>query len=277
MSSTVEVKTTTIRQIRERKGRQPVVCLTAYTTPIAEILDGIVDLILVGDSMSNVILGYPNTLPVTLDQMIAHAQAVSRGVKRACLIFDMPFGSYEESKEQALRNSVRVMKETGCVGVKLEGGRYLADTIEYLTARGVPVMGHVGMLPHYVNQRGFAVRGRTNAESDEVLSDAIAIDEAGVFSTVLEAVAEPLARNITETVGNVTVGIGASAACDGQIVVTEDILGLTAKTPSFVKRYAELREIITGAIKSYDADVRARRYPADEHTYALKGKSKPKS
>ena len=277
MSSTVEVKTITIRQIRERKGREPVVCLTAYTTPFAEILDGIVDLILVGDSMSNVILGYPNTLPVTLDQMIAHAQAVSRGVKRACLIFDMPFGSYEELKEQALRNSIRVMKETGCVGVKLEGGRYLAETIAYLTARGVPVMGHVGMLPHYVNQRGFAVRGRTNAESDEVLSDAIAIDEAGVFSTVLEAVAEPLARNITQSVGNITIGIGASAACDGQIVVTEDILGLTAKTPSFVKRYAELRKIITDAVKSYDADVRARLYPADEHTYAVKGKSKPKS
>jgi len=276
MSSTVDVKTITVRQILERKGGEPVVCLTAYTTPIAEILDGIVDLILVGDSMANVILGYPNTLPITLDQMISHAQAVSRGVKRACLVFDMPFGSYEESKEQALRNSVRVIKETGCVAVKLEGGRYLAETVEYLTSRGVPVMGHVGMLPHYVNQRGFAVRGRTNAESDEVLADAIAIDEAGVFSTVLEAVAEPLARNITQSVGNVTIGIGASAACDGQIVVTEDILGLTARTPSFVKRYAELRTIITEAVESYDADVRSRLYPSAEHTYSVKGKSKPK-
>ena len=277
MSSTVEVKTITIRQIRERKGGEPVVCLTAYTTPIAEILDDIVDLILVGDSMSNVILGHSNTLPITLDQMIAHAQAVSRGVKRACLIFDMPFGSYEESPEQALRNSVRVMKETDCVGVKLEGGRYLAETVSYLTERGVPVMGHVGMLPHYVNQRGFAVRGRTNAESDDILQDAVAIDQAGVFSTVLEAVAEPLARNITETVSNITIGIGASAACDGQIVVTEDILGLTRKTPSFVKRYAELRDIVTTAIKSYDADVRSRLYPAAEHTYAVKGKKKSKS
>jgi len=274
MSSTVEIKTRTIRQIRERKGGEPVVCLTAYTTPIAEILDPIVDLILVGDSMANVILGHANTLPVTLDDMIVHAKAVSRVVKQACLIFDMPFGSYEESPEQALRNSVRVLKETGCVGVKLEGGRYLAETIAYLTTRGVPVMGHIGMLPHYVNQRGFAVRGRTNAESDEVLQDAIAIDEAGVFSTVLEAVAEPLARNITKTVANVTIGIGASSACDGQIVVTEDILGLTAKTPSFVKRYAELRDLITEAIKHYDADVRGRRYPADEHTYTLTGKGR---
>ncbi|HKJ73366.1 MAG TPA: 3-methyl-2-oxobutanoate hydroxymethyltransferase [Alphaproteobacteria bacterium] len=277
MSSTVEVKTITIRQIRERKGGEPVVCLTAYTTPIAEILDDIVDLILVGDSMSNVILGHSNTLPITLDQMIAHAQAVSRGVKRACLIFDMPFGSYEESPEQAMRNAVRVMKETGCVGVKLEGGRYLAETVSYLTERGVPVMGHVGMLPHYVNQRGFAVRGRTNAESDDILQDAVAIDQAGVFSTVLEAVAEPLARNITETVSNITIGIGASAACDGQIVVTEDILGLTCKTPSFVKRYAELRDVVTAAIKSYDADVRSRLYPTAEHTYAAEGKKKSKS
>lgn len=277
MSSTIDVKTRTIRQIRERKGGEPVVCLTAYTTPIAEILDPIVDLILVGDSMSNVILGHANTLPITLDTMIGHAQAVGRGVKRACLVFDMPFGSYEESPEQALRNSVRVLKETGCVAVKLEGGRYLAETIAYLVERGVPVMGHVGMLPHYVNQRGFAVRGRTNAEIDEVLQDAVAIDEAGVFATVLEAVAEPLARNITQSVGNITIGIGASAACDGQIVVTEDILGLTQKTPSFIKRYAELREIITGAVKAYDADVRARLYPADEHTYRLKGKTKPRS
>jgi 3-methyl-2-oxobutanoate hydroxymethyltransferase len=277
MSSTIDVKTRTIRQIRERKGGEPVVCLTAYTTPIAEILDPIVDLILVGDSMSNVILGHPNTLPVTLDQMIGHAQAVSKGVKRACLVFDMPFGSYEESPEQALRNSIRVLKETACVAVKLEGGRYLAETVDYLTERGVPVMGHVGMLPHYVNQRGFTVRGRTNAESDEVLQDAVAIDEAGVFATVLEAVAEPLARNITQTVSNITIGIGASSACDGQIVVTEDILGLTAKTPSFVKRYAELREVITVAVKTYDADVRSRRYPADEHTYSLTTKRKSKS
>ncbi len=277
MSSTVEIKTRTIRQIRERKGGEPVVCLTAYNTPMAEILDPIVDLILVGDSMANVVLGHANTLPLTLDDMIVHAKAVSRGVKRACLIFDMPFGSYEESREQALRNSVRVLKETGCVGVKLEGGRYLAETIVYLTERGVPVMGHVGMLPHYVNQRGFAVRGRSNAESDEVLKDAIEIDEAGVFATVLEAVAEPLARNITRSVSNVTIGIGASAACDGQIVVTEDILGLTSKTPSFVRRYAELREVITDAVKHYDADVRARLYPADEHTYPLDGKTKAKS
>lgn len=277
MSSTVEVKSRTIRQIRDRKGREPVVCLTAYTTPIAEILDPIVDLILVGDSMSNVILGHPNTLPVSLDEMILHAQAVTRGVKRACLVFDMPFGSYEESPEQALRNSVRVLKGTGCVAVKLEGGRYLAETVAYLTERGVPVMGHVGMLPHYVNQRGFVVRGRTNAESDEIVQDAVAIDEAGVFATVLEAVAEPLARNITATVSNVTIGIGASSACDGQIVVTEDILGLTEKTPSFVKRYAELRTVITDAVKRYDEDVRARRYPADEHTYVLKGPSRSKS
>ncbi len=276
MSSTVDVKTITIRQIRERKGGEPVVCLTAYTTPFAEILDEIVDLILVGDSMANVILGYPNTLPVTLDEMIFHAQAVSRGVKRACLVFDMPFGSYEESKEQALRNSIRVLKETSCVGVKLEGGRHLAETVSYLTERGVPVMGHVGMLPHYVNQRGFAVRGRTNVESDEILADAVALDEAGVFSTVLEAVAEPLARNITKSVGNITIGIGASAACDGQIVVTEDILGLTARTPSFVKRYAELRKIITDAVKNYDTEVRSRLYPGTEHTYSIKGKGKPK-
>lgn len=263
-------KTITVRHIRGRKGGEPVVCLTAYLTPIAEILDPIVDLILVGDSMANVIHGHPDTVPISLDVMIAHAQAVRRGVKRACLIFDMPFGSYEESPQQAYRSAVRVMKETGVAGIKIEGGRDFAETVAFLTARGIPVMGHVGMLSHQVNAKGLAPQGRTEAEWEPIIADAIAIDRAGVFATVVEATSEPLARKITQTVGNPTIGIGASSACDGQILVTEDLIGLSGRTPSFVKRYAEVRETIANAVAAYDADVRARRYPSEAHTYAMK-------
>ncbi|MDX1580455.1 MAG: 3-methyl-2-oxobutanoate hydroxymethyltransferase [Alphaproteobacteria bacterium] len=261
---------TTVRDIAKRKGGEPVVCLTAYTALVAQLLDKHVDLLLVGDSVGMVIHGMPNTLGVTMEMMIMHGQAVMRGAPRACVIVDMPFGSYEESKEQAYRNAVRIMRETGCAGVKLEGGAHMAPTIQFLVQRGIPVMGHVGLLPQSVNMSGYAAKGRKREEWDAIIADAKAVAEAGAFATVLEAVAADLAAKITEEVPNVTIGIGASAACDGQILVTEDMIGLFATTPSFVKRYAEWGGAIDEAAANYAEEVKARRFPGREHTYSMK-------
>jgi 3-methyl-2-oxobutanoate hydroxymethyltransferase len=212
-------------------------------------------------------------VPVTLDMMILQGRAVMRGSKKALVVVDMPFGSYEESPQQAFRNAARVLKETHCGAIKLEGGRLMADTIRFLTERGVPVMAHIGMTPQSINTLGsFRARGRDESEWDKFLDDARAVAEAGAFSVVIEAVAEPLAKKITGEIAIPTIGIGASPACDGQILVLEDMLGLSQRVPKFVKRYGELAGRIEQSIKDYADEVRARKFPGPEHTYPLRSK-----
>ena len=258
--------------IAARKGKEPVVCLTAYTAPMAEILDEACDLLLVGDSVGMVLHGLPNTVGVTLDMMILHAQAVMRGSKRAMVVVDMPFGSYEGGNEQAYANACRVMKETGAQGVKVESGPTVPETIAYLTQRGIPVMGHVGLRPQAVLMEGaFKAKGRKDGDRERVLAEARATAEAGVFAIVVEGVAEDLAREVTAAVAVPTIGIGASPACDGQILVSEDMLGLFDWAPKFVRRYADLKTEIAGAAKAYAADVRARKFPGEAETYFGKG------
>ena len=256
------------RDLRARKGREPIVCLTAYTTPMAEIMDEVCDLLLVGDSVGMVLHGLPNTVGVTMEMMILHGQAVMRASRRAMVVVDMPFGSYEASRETAYDNAVRILKETGAQAVKLESGPEVAGTIAYLTRRGVPVMGHVGLRPQAVLMDGaFKARGRNAAEAACVMAEAQATAEAGAFCIVVEGVAEALATQITQTVRVPTIGIGASAGCDGQILVTEDMLGLFDWTPKFVRRYADLRGDIARAVTAYAADVRSGAFPGAEETY----------
>lgn len=252
------------------KGKTPIVCLTAYTAPIAEILDPVCDILLVGDSVGMVMHGLDNTLGVTLDMMILHGQAVMRGSRRAMVVVDMPFGSYEGGPEIAYANAVRVMKETGAQAIKVESGPAVAETIAFLTARGVPVMGHVGLRPQSVLVDGrFRARGRTDAEHDRVMQEAKGAQAAGAFAVVVEGVAETLARAVTAELEVPTIGIGASPACDGQVLVIDDMLGLFDWTPKFVRRYADLRTEIDQAVRSYAADVRARRFPGEAETYQL--------
>jgi 3-methyl-2-oxobutanoate hydroxymethyltransferase len=265
------VRRMTTPEITARKGKEPIVCLTAYTAPVAELLDAHCDLLLVGDSVGMVVHGLPNTVGVTMEMMILHGQAVMRASKRALVVVDMPFGSYEGSKEVAYANAVRIMKETGAQAVKVESGPTIAETIGYLTARGIPVMGHVGLRPQSVLVDGaFKARGRTRAEREAVIAEAEATADAGAFCIVVEGVAESLAREITEAVGVPTIGIGASAGCDGQILVSDDMLGLFDWTPKFVRRYADLRGEIDKAVAAYAADVRARRFPGAAETYFSK-------
>jgi 3-methyl-2-oxobutanoate hydroxymethyltransferase len=260
-----------------RKGGQPLVCLTAYTTPMARLLDPACDLLLVGDSLGMVVYGLPSTVPVTLDLMVAHGAAVARGAAQALVAVDLPFGSYQESPALAFRSAARVMAETGCAAVKLEGGAVMAETVAFLAARGVPVLGHVGLQPQSVNAYGgYGARGRAEAEAERILEDARAVAEAGAFALVVEGVVEPLARRITEAVPVPTIGIGASAACDGQILVSEDAFGLFADfTPRFVKRYADLATTVSEAARAYAEDVRARRFPGPEHVYRPAEPGKP--
>ena len=258
--------------ITARKGKEPVVCLTAYTFPMAEILDEACDLLLVGDSVGMVVHGMPNTVGVTLEMMILHGQAVMRGSKRAMVVIDMPFGSYEGDPEVAYANAARVLKETGAQGVKVESGPTIAATIEYLSKRGIPVMGHVGLRPQAVlAQGGFKAKGRTSAERTAAIDEAEAAARAGAFCVVVEGVAEDLARDITARLDVPTIGIGASAGCDGQILVTDDMLGLFNWTPKFVRRYADLRPVIGEAVRAYAEDVRSRRFPAAAETYFAGG------
>lgn len=261
-----------IPELRARKGDIPIVSLTAYTTPVAKILDPHIDVFIVGDSVGMVLYGMDSTLGVTLEMMIAHGAAVVRGSARAAVIVDMPFGSYQESPEAAFRNSARVMAETGCDGVKLEGGVAMADTIAFLTERGIPVMGHVGLTPQSVNALGgYRARGRGRAEAEKILEDARAVAEAGAFSLVVEGVIESLARDVTDAVTVPTIGIGASVECDGQVLVTEDAVGLFSDfTPKFVKRYGELGQALEHAVRDYAADVRARQFPGPEHVFGAK-------
>jgi len=269
-----ESKRLTAPDIGARKGGEPIACLTSYHAHTARIIDQYCDVILVGDSLGMVMHGLETTIPVTLDMMIVQGLAVMRGSRRALVVVDMPFGSYEGSKEQAFASAARVMKETGCGAIKLEGGRRMAETIAFLVERGVPVMAHVGLTPQSINVLGsFRARGRDQADWGPIEADALAVASAGAFSVVLEAVAEPLARRITEAVAIPTIGIGASPACDGQVLVLEDMLGLSPRVPKFVKRYGELGPSIEAAVRAYAQEVRARSFPGPEHVYPMKPKS----
>ncbi|MEX0753145.1 MAG: 3-methyl-2-oxobutanoate hydroxymethyltransferase [Xanthobacteraceae bacterium] len=273
MSAQQMEKRLTAPDIGARKGGEPIVCLTSYHAHTARILDQYCDVILVGDSLGMVMHGLETTIPVTLDMMILQGRAVMRGSKRALVVVDMPFGSYEASKEQAFHSAARVLKETGCGAIKLEGGRRMAETIAFLVERGVPVMAHIGMTPQAVNVLGsFRARGREEHEWAGFEDDGRAVAEAGAFSVVIEAVAEPLARRLTEQIPIPTIGIGASPACDGQILVLEDMLGLSPQVPKFVKRYTDLGPSIEAAVRNYAADVRGRNFPGPEHVYAMKTK-----
>jgi len=272
MSVHKQWKKVTVPEIRARKGGEPIVCLTAYTALTAVLLDEHVDLLLVGDSLGMVLYGMDSTLGVTLEMMIAHGQAVMRGSRKACVIVDMPFGTYQESPQQAFRNAARVMKEVGCAGVKLEGGVEMAETIRFLVDRGIPVFAHIGLLPQSVNTAGgFRSLGREDKEFEGVIEDAHAVDQAGAFATVIEGTVESLARRITAEISIPTIGIGASPACDGQILVTEDLTGLfSGFKPRFVKRYAELGEAIAEAARQYAEEVRTRQFPTLDHCFGVK-------
>lgn len=266
---------TTAKDIRKMKGGTPIVCLTAYVTPMAARLDKHCDLLLVGDSVGMVLYGMDSTLGVDLEMMIRHGKAVYNGAKNALIVIDMPFGSYEESKEQAFKNAARTLRETGAGAVKLEGGIEMAETVQFIARRGIPVLGHVGLMPQSVNAYGgYGAHGRTVDEWQPIIDDALAIQEAGAFAVVLEGVAEPLARKVADTLEVPVIGIGASNACDGQILVTEDMMGLFAINPKFVKRFAEIGQNIEDAIEAYANEVRDRTFPAEEHTYKMIGANK---
>ena len=277
MSVTSPIRAVLPPDIRARKGSAPLVVLTAYTTPGARLVDPHCDIALVGDSVGMVLHGMPSTLGVTIEMMILHGQSVVRGLTRAMAVIDMPFGSYEESPQQAFRNAARLMQETGAPAVKLEGGVHMAETIAFLTKRGVPVMAHIGLTPQSVNTLGgYKVVGRAG-EADSVMSDASAVEDAGAFAVVLEKVPMGLAARITQRLTIPTIGIGAGVHCDGQVLVVDDMLGLfTDFKPKFVKRYADLGRQADEAIAAYAADVRARSFPGDEHSFADVASKGPK-
>ncbi|MDS9469094.1 3-methyl-2-oxobutanoate hydroxymethyltransferase [Paracoccus sp. MBLB3053] len=258
--------------IRARKGGTPVACLTAYTTPMAKLVDASCDLILVGDSVGMVLHGLASTIGVTMEMMILHGKAVARGVSHSCLVVDLPFGSYEESPEQAFRNAARLMAETECQAVKLEGGQHMAETVSYLVRRGIPVMGHVGLTPQSVNALGgYKVQGR-GEDGDRVAADAAALADAGAFAVVLEKLPESLGARITRDIAVPTIGIGAGVLCDGQVLVVDDMLGMFSDfRPKFVKRFAEQGREASAAIAFYAEEVRSRRFPAPEHSFADEG------
>ena len=271
MSTHAEQRRITAPDIRARKGGEPIVALTSYHAHTARILDQHCDVILVGDSLGMVMHGMESTLPVTLDMMSLRGHAVMRGSKRALVVVDMPFGSYEASKEQAFLSAARVLKETGCGAIKVEGGRRMAETIAFLVERGVPVMAHVGLTPQAINALGgFRAQGRDPADWGPFEEDARAVAQAGAFSVVLEAMAEPLAARVTKDIAIPTIGIGASPTCDGQILVLEDMLGLSPRVPKFVKRYTDLGPSIGQAVADYAREVRSRAFPGPEHVYSLK-------
>lgn len=274
--SPVPGKRMTAPSLRARKAdgktEQPIVALTAYTMRMAQLLDEHCDLLLVGDSLGQVIYGLPSTIPVTLDMMINHGAAVVRGSWHALVAVDMPFGSYEGSPEQAFASSSRVMKETGCAAVKLEGGEAMAPTVRFLTERGIPVVGHVGLTPQAVNMLGgYGARGRGEAEARKIITDAHAVADGGAFCIVVEGVMEDLATKLAREIAVPIIGIGASADCDGQILVTDDMLGVFERTPRFVKRYDNLAEQISNAARTYAKEVRARTFPSADQTYRPKG------
>ncbi len=276
MSVQNSIKRMTAPQITARKGGEPIVSLTAYHAHTAALIDPLVDFMLVGDSLGMVMHGYDTTVPVPLDLMIMHGSAVVRGSRQALVVVDMPFGSYEESPNIAFRNAARVLKETGCGAVKLEGGAHMADTISYLTKRGIPVMAHIGLTPQSVNvMGGFKTQGREEKEWEHLEQDAKAIADAGAFAVVIEGMAELLAARITKMIPIPTIGIGASVDCDGQILVLEDMLGLSPRVPKFVKEFGNLGEAIQDSVKAYASEVKSRTFPAREHVYGMKKSKNP--
>jgi 3-methyl-2-oxobutanoate hydroxymethyltransferase len=270
------VKRLTVPAIRGRKTKgepvaEPIVMLTAYTARMAQILDPHCDMLLVGDSLGQVIYGLPSTIPVSLDMMCAHGAAVVRGSWHSVVAIDMPFGSYEASPAQAFESASRILKETGAAAVKLEGGEAMAETVAFLSARGIPVVGHVGLTPQAVNALGgYAARGRSDAEAEKIVCDARAIADAGAFALVIEGVVEPIAARITQEIACPTIGIGASARCDGQVLVIDDMLGMFERTARFVKRYDDLAPRISAAAEAYAGEVRSRAFPTAAETYAPK-------
>ena len=263
------MKRLTVPRIRQRKGGEPIVMLTAYTVRMAQLLDPHCDMLLVGDSLGQVIYGLPHTVGVTMEMMALHGAAVVRGSYHAAVIVDMPFGSYEASPEQAFTNAAHLLKETGAAAVKMEGGRALAPTIEFLTQRGIPVMGHVGLTPQAVNiLGGYGVRGKSEEEARSIVEDSLAVAQAGAFSLVIEGVLESIAIEVTNKVACPTIGIGASAQCDGQVLVTEDMLGMFERVPKFVKRYQDMAGVVSGAVKEYADQVRSRSFPTEDQIYA---------
>lgn len=261
------------RTVDIQKSETPIVALTAYTADVARILDSFVDILLVGDSLGMVLYGHPDTLSVTLDMMIAHGAAVVRSTSQALVVVDMPIGTYERSPEQALQNAQRIISETKCSAIKLEGGAEMAMTIQHLTHNGIPIMGHIGLLPQSVEKMGgYKIQGRDEISTQKLMTDAKAIAEAGAFSFVIEGTVEPVARVITESVNIPTIGIGASAACDGQVLVIDDVLGLTPKPPRFAKVFANLTPLIAEAAKHYADAVKLRQFPAAEHCFPAKTK-----
>jgi 3-methyl-2-oxobutanoate hydroxymethyltransferase len=265
----MQIKRLSTKDILSHKGKQPLVCLTAYTAPFAKIMDQHADLLLVGDSVGMALYGMESTLPVTLDMMINHGKAVVLASRRSCVVVDMPFGSYQESPAQAFLSAAKIMAQTGCQAVKLEGGVEMAATIRFLVERGVPVMGHVGLMPQRVNvYGGYLHHGKTNAEKNKIMEDAAAVQEAGAFAVVIEGVKEEIAKEVTQKLAIVVIGIGGSPACDGQILVSEDMLGLfTEFKPKFVKHYANIAREIDHAVGEYARDVRSRAFPGKEHCF----------
>lgn len=262
------MKRLTVPRIRQRKGGEPLVMLTAYTVRMAQLMDPHCDMLLVGDSLGQVIYGLPHTVAVTMEMMAAHGAAVVRGSYHAAVIVDMPFGSYEASPEQAFVNASRLLKETGAAAVKLEGGKVLAPTVEFLTSRGIPVMAHVGLTPQAVNiLGGYGVRGKSAEEAKSIVEDAIAMSDAGAFSMVIEGVLEPIAIEITNKVACPTIGIGASAQCDGQVLVAEDMLGLFDRVPKFVKKFGNMSMTVEDAVREYAKGVRDRSFPGPDQLY----------
>ncbi|MBB3346364.1 3-methyl-2-oxobutanoate hydroxymethyltransferase [Sphingomonas sp. BK069] len=271
------MKRVTVPAIRQRKAAiaeargEPLVMLTAYTVRMAQLMDPQCDMLLVGDSLGQVIYGLPSTVPVTLEMMAAHAAAVVRGSYHALVVVDMPFGSYEASPQQAFESAARLLKESGAAAVKLEGGSAMAPTVAFLAERGIPVMGHVGLTPQAVNALGgYGARGRSPAEAAKIVGDARAVAEAGAFAVVIEGVVEPIAVEITNSVAVPTIGIGASAACDGQVLVAEDMLGLFERTPRFVKRYGDMAGYVAERVTAFADEVRARAFPGADQVYAPK-------
>ncbi len=262
------MKRLTVPRIRQRKGGEPIVMLTAYTVRMAQLLDPHCDMLLVGDSLGQVIYGLPHTVGVTMEMMALHGAAVVRGSYHAAVIVDMPFGSYEASPEQAFASAARLLKETGAAAVKLEGGAAMAPT-ECMVRRGIPVMGHVGLTPQAVNiLGGYGVRGKSDEEARAIVEGSVAVAQAGAFSLVIEGVLESIAIEVTNKVACPTIGIGASAQCDGQVLVTEDMLGMFERVPKFVKRYGDMADVVTGAVKDYADQVRSRSFPTEDQIYA---------
>ncbi|MCI5049280.1 MAG: 3-methyl-2-oxobutanoate hydroxymethyltransferase [Rickettsiales bacterium] len=271
MSKSKHTQRTSITKLKAMKGKEKIVSLTAYSAPMAALIDQHVDFITMGDSLGMVCYGMESTLPVRLEMMIDHGKAVVNATQHACILIDMPFGSYQQSKEAAFENAAHILQETNAQCVKLEGGMEMVETVDYLCARGIPVMAHIGLKPQHVQQMGgYKYQGKTDDAAKLMLKEALAFQDAGAFALLIEGTSESVSATITKKVAIPTIGIGASPACDGQVLVTEDMLGLFESTPRFVKEYASIRKTINKAVKQYASDVRDGSFPAEEHCFEVK-------